>query len=102
MLIQQWFQTGREALLSCHVLTNLNVCSMLTPLRLQATGCLTTNVFCFLIGSINIKPLSVLGIGSPECNLKLNCAYYMGEIAMNIKKVILSLSVTVIQRHMVI
>lgn len=75
---------------------------MLTPLRLQATGCFTTNIFCFLIGCINIKPLSVLGIGSPECNLKLNCAYYMGEIAMNIRKVILSLSITVIQMHMVI
>lgn len=24
--------------------------------------------------------------GSPECNLTLNCAYYMGEIAMSIRK----------------
>ncbi|CAK7342213.1 unnamed protein product [Dovyalis caffra] len=25
-------------------------------------------------------------VGSPECNLTLNCAYYMGEIAMSIRK----------------
>lgn len=24
---------------------------------------------------------------SPECNLTLNCAYYMGEIAMTLRKV---------------
>jgi hypothetical protein len=54
------------------------------------------------MGCINIKPLSVLGTGSPECNLTLNCAYYMGEIAMSIRKVVLSVTVTVIPRYMVI
>lgn len=102
MLIRQWFQIVREALPCCHVLIDLSVCSISTPLRLQAAGCFTTNIFCFLIGCINIKPLSVLGTGSPECNLTLNCAYYMGEIAMSIRKVVLSVTVTVIPRYMVI
>lgn len=31
--------------------------------------------------------LCVSDTASPECNLTVSCAYYMGEIAMSIKKV---------------
>lgn len=40
-----------------------------------------------LFWKISTKLLIVSDNASPECNLTVNCAYYMGEIAMSIRKV---------------
>ncbi|KAG5243842.1 splicing factor [Salix suchowensis] len=62
------------------------------PSQRLVAGCVLMDVDTAVVsdrkGSIAVLSCSdqLERIGSPECNLKLNCAYYMGEIAMNIRK----------------